>query len=203
MILTRTIFLSFCILGLGLGNIANAQIEVSEEPVPEETPIPTQTEPVTTPVQPPVSVQEDTRAIILQERTQARITNLAANISNRLDAYINRLQNIATRFGTRMDKLEATGVDVTIARASLARAQVALDAAVLEMSDIDERVAQVTGSPEPRQAWRDVQVSYLKTRDNIRTAFTELRTVLIDLRGALSNPVPTETPIIDEPANQQ
>jgi GTP1/Obg family GTP-binding protein len=184
-------FYSFCLLLLvaSLAITVRAQsepIEVETTPIETEAPV----EETTAPTRPTFTEVREDRVIALQARTQARITNLAANISNRLEAYISRLQNITDRFSSRMDKLESTGVDVTIARASLARAQGALDAAKTDMTDIDASVAEVTGSNNPLQAWREVQGRFISARDSIRVAFNELRTVMIDLRGALATPPP-------------
>jgi len=165
-------FLIFMVALLSSASITFAQSEALPIPTPSEVPTP----------------PERDRAITLRPQTQTRIINLAANISNRLDAYINRLQNIATRLSSRLDKLQATGVEVTTARASLGRAQTALDAAKSDMAGIDQAVAAVSGSNEPVRAWREVRVRFLSARDNIRVAFTELRTVMTDIREALAAP---------------
>jgi predicted PurR-regulated permease PerM len=119
---------------------------------------------------------------ILSERAQERVTNLAANISNRFDGIIARLQNITNRLNTRVEKLEASGIDVTLARISLSAADTALDDARGELGDIDEAVARVIGSSDPKTEWQNVRAKFMQAREHVRTAHTQLRNTVVNLK---------------------
>ena len=126
----------------------------------------------------------------LTARTQDRITNLAANISNRFDAIIDRLQNITDRLAVRIEKMNTEGYDTSLAQTSLGATQSALGAARAELSTIDADVAAVVGSPDPRARWQDVRSSFLSARDSIRLAHAELKNAIMHLKAAPQSPTP-------------
>ena len=140
----------------------------------------------------------------LSTRTQERITNLAANISNRFDAITDRLQNITDRLNVRIEKLSAEGTDTSTAKQSLDNAQAALDTARLKLNTIDEDVATVIGSTNPRAEWQTVRATFLSARDAIKLAHAELRNAIIQLKtappaSAVATTTATEVPETDVP----
>ncbi len=120
---------------------------------------------------------------ILSERAQERITNLAANISNRFDGIIARLENIHNRLETRIVKLEEAGVDMSQARQSLTKSREALDRAKGELRGIDEAVVYVVGSTDPKTSWQQVRLTFISARTEVRTAHTELRNTVANLKN--------------------
>lgn len=120
---------------------------------------------------------------VLSERAQERITNLAANISNRFDGIVARLENIHNRLETRIIKLEESGADVSQARQSLTKSHEALNRAKGELRGIDEAVAYVVGSPNPKTAWQQVRLTFISAREEVRTAHTELRNTVANLKN--------------------
>ncbi|MEY2665036.1 MAG: hypothetical protein RLZZ480_141 [Candidatus Parcubacteria bacterium] len=128
------------------------------------------------------STPEPTNKAVLSPRAQERITNLAANISNRLEAIIARLQNITSRLHTRIEKLHDAQVDTSGANQSLEAAQTALDAARADLRGIDEKVLRVVGSTDPKNEWKNVRATFVSARDNIRTAHSELRNTVSQLK---------------------
>lgn len=122
----------------------------------------------------------------LQERAQERITNLAANLSNRIEAAITRLQNIIDRLHSRIEKLKDLGVDTTEAEVILDSAQLSIDAAIAEISDIDERVAEVVGSEDVKTAWAETKAIYRNVSDQLKTARTELQATVAALKDAVA-----------------
>lgn len=129
---------------------------------------------------------------VLSERTQKRIINLAANISNRLDGISDRMTQIAGRLEKRIEKQSSEGYDVTAARNSLAAAKTALETARQDLSTIDRKVLAVVGSPNPKTAWIDVRATYIIARDNIKIAHSELRNTIGNLKSATQPPAQTE-----------
>jgi intracellular sulfur oxidation DsrE/DsrF family protein len=138
---------------------ASAEAEATVETDPQET------------------AREDTQTdrTTLVARAQDRVTNLAANMSNRMEAVIERLQNIATRLESRMTKMSDSGVDTTAGAAALASAQLSLDAAVTEISDIDASVYAAVSSADARTGWTTLKAKFTSIKDFIKTAHSELR----------------------------
>lgn len=130
---------------------------------------------------------------VLSERTQKRIINLAANISNRLDGISDRMTQIAGRLEKRIEKQASEGYDVTAAQNSLNAARAALETARKDLSTIDRKVVATVGSTNPKAGWKDVRATYIVARDNIKVAHTELRNTIVNLKSATQPPVPTET----------
>lgn len=120
----------------------------------------------------------------LQKKSQTRIINLAANISNRFDGIIYRLENISGRLNTRIEKQTAAGYDVSAARASLQNANNALKDAKKQMDGIDEAVIGAIGSTDPRREWEDVRTRFTSTRDSIKIAYTELKNTVANIKNA-------------------
>lgn len=124
------------------------------------------------------------RNTTLQRRTEERIINLASNISNRLDGVTARLQNISSRLNVRLEKQAADGYDVSSAKASLEAANTSLNAAHSQMNGIDGAVRDAIGSNNPRGEWAKVRVKFITARDDIRTAHTELKNTVNNLKTA-------------------
>jgi hypothetical protein len=119
------------------------------------------------------AVQEGKRTV-LNERTQERIINLAANMSNRIEATTARLQNISNRLVSRIEKMEGSEVDTDTAIAALASAQISLDAASAAMENIDTEVTQAVGSEDMRSTWFTVKNTYVTATNHLKTAHSEI-----------------------------
>lgn len=159
-----------------------------------QTSTPTTTEDMPT-VETPVTTTASpapTARISLTPVAQTRLTNLAANISNRLDAYLRRFDNVATRLNSRMTKMEAEGKDVAAARATLASAETQLATARQTLASIDRDVAAFVGSDNPREAWARVKTTYTTSYTALAAAHADLKTVVTLLSDAGTIP-PAET----------
>ena len=106
----------------------------------------------------------------LPKIAQTRLTNLAANMSNRMDGVVSRLQNVSDRLSSRLGKMEAEGKNVSAARTELAIAQGKLDEAKRNLSTIDTEVNAFIGSATPRENWQNLKNNYLNTRTIIIAA---------------------------------
>jgi len=122
----------------------------------------------------------------LTETRQQRIKNLAANLSNRLDAAIARLFQIVGRIETRLTKLESAGADISTARASLRRASANLTEARSLMSNIDTQVNDATTSNTPYLAWQPVREHYVQVAELVRQAHRELRQTIAEAKDAVT-----------------
>lgn len=139
---------------------------------------------ITEGVQEQITGEKPLKDAVLTKRIQERIINLAANISNRFDGLIARLENIANRLQVRIDKERSEGYDMSAAETSLSTARSELAAAKAEMRDIDTSVLAAVGSVDPRGEWRGVRVQFLTARDHIKASHTALRETILNLKGA-------------------
>ncbi len=124
----------------------------------------------------------------LSDSQQQRITNLCANISNRLDALIARHEDIARRLNSRLIKMKEAGSDTASAEAKLQEAILALDRAKTTMKNIDSLVHETVTSPTPKTAWLTVRETYLKTEIIVNQTQIELRAVVQLLKNPISVP---------------
>lgn len=129
----------------------------------------------------------EVRRATIEDRVKQRIINLAANLSNRLDAATNRMQNIADRLTVRIQALSENGVDVAEARFALARAQTAIDEARATLATIDGVVTASVTSENPRETWQSTKATYIAVRENIKTAHQALRDTVAALKLAIQN----------------
>lgn len=126
----------------------------------------------------------DERKAIISERAKERITNLAANVSNRMEAAIARIQNVIDRVNTRIIKLEGAGLDVSEAQRIMASAQTSLDAAAAQIETIDVEVNAAVTAEDPRKAWQTVKAKYQSIRDQLRTAHSEIKAAIQALKDS-------------------
>lgn len=126
------------------------------------------------------------RRAALQERAQERLLNLAANMSNRMEAAIRRIDNVITRLESRIEKLKDTGVNTNEAEDHLATAKRYLTSASATLATIDTDVTQFITSNDPRAAWMRVKSIYESTRNDLRSAHQTLRDTVVSLGRAVA-----------------
>ncbi len=114
----------------------------------------------------------------LQKVAQARLTNLAANMSNRMDATVKRLQNVTDRLTSRLNKMTEEGKNVDLARAELANTQTKLDEAKRNLITIDTEVNAFIGSATPRENWQNLKNTYVVTRTALILAHQSILTTI-------------------------
>jgi hypothetical protein len=126
------------------------------------------------------------RSAALQEKTQERITNLTANISDRMAAAIDRIRQIIDRFQGRMDTLAERGVDVSEAQRALTASSAHLDDAEAAITNIDTLVAVVVTSESPREAWAEARATYAGIKTDIKESHASLKLALSLLKTAVA-----------------
>lgn len=142
----------------------------------------TTTEVVTTPI--------DTTQVVLSPLAQTRITNLAANVSNRLDATLRRLTNVQDRITTRLAKLNQTGTNTDAATAELQVATGHLDVARAHLSTIDREVAAFIGSSNPKAGFIRLKTTYTTIYTELVAAHRSLGRTLDAIDGTIITPAP-------------
>ena len=172
-------------------------ISVTALTVAAQTTTPTTTEPRVSDAPSETAVETRQRVTDsgteLSAQRQERLTNLATNLSDRFDAVISRLLQIITRMETRVAKLEATGRDVSEARARLQTARTSLDFALVNMSDIEQLVNEFVTGTTPRENWSQVRNRYVQTRDLVRSAHAEMKAVVNILKNLPAPLAPEQT----------
>jgi len=133
-----------------------------------------------------IQARGEERRTALQERAQERLLNLAANMSNRMEAAIRRLTNVAERLESRMEKLEQQGVNTVEARRQLTNATERIASARASLANIDTDVVQFITSSDPRASWMRVRSIYDSARTDIMAAHNALRATLTSLGQAIA-----------------
>lgn len=123
------------------------------------------------------SVQFDTR-------TQARIKNLAANISTKHEQTFARLRNISERLAARVQILKTQGVDTTIAQTKLDVINTNLINGERILVDIDTKVTAAVSAKDGRAGWSQVTPIYIGSKGLILNILTQLRAVVTELDAA-------------------
>ncbi len=130
---------------------------------------------------------------ILSASRQKRIINLAANLSNRMDAVYSRFENIANRLESRMLKLEESGADTSAARVALEDARSSLSIASSLLKDIDTMVIASVTSNDPQKSISELRATYESIATALKQAHSGLRISLSLLRTAPFTPPETST----------
>jgi F0F1-type ATP synthase membrane subunit b/b' len=126
------------------------------------------------------------RRTTLAETAQKRVMNLAANISNRIDAAVSRLSNIAERLESRMEKLATAGVDTTAAEEELATAKELLSSIADRMDTIDSDIYRTITSETPRESWKTIRAFLVEIKTDLGAAKAALRATVASLKSAVA-----------------
>ncbi len=128
----------------------------------------------------------DQRQSVLSGVRQQRVLNLSANISNRMEAAIDRLFNIVGRLEQRIFKLNSEGINTEAASAKLREAAQQLASARARLGNIDTLVTEATTSQEPKTAWQTVRTVYQQTGTEILASHQALRETISLLKQAIA-----------------
>ena len=118
------------------------------------------------------------RVVGLSVEEQTRMVNLAANISNQLEASMERISAISDRLATRLTQMEAEGLLVGAARTQLTDVRQQLANAQTALNNIDSAVFVVASSPSPATTWPSVKNQYTTSRAALVAALTTLQTAI-------------------------
>ncbi len=129
----------------------------------------------------------------LRRVAQTRLLNLAANMSNRLEGTVKRLQNVTNRLTSRLNKMEEQGKNVSAARAELAQAQLKLNEATQNLASIDKEVNAFVGSATPRENWQNLKNTYLTTRTAIIDAHQNILATINLAQNTIASPINAST----------
>lgn len=124
----------------------------------------------------------NSRQMALESFRQERIVNLSANISNRMEAVIDRQFTLITRLESRIEKLAGAGVSVSAATTELRSAASLLSETRALLTNIDGLVFSAATAPQPYTEWQAVKDRYQTVAANIRSVHSSLRTTIALLK---------------------
>ncbi len=127
----------------------------------------------------------------LTTAAQVRLTNLAANVSNRLDAYVRRIANVTNRLDSRAAKLADSGLDVSAAKQKITTARNEIEKAQISLNNIDTIVHNFVQSENPQTYWPSLKTTYQNAQTNIKLAHKATVETLLLLKAANSTLPPT------------
>jgi hypothetical protein len=113
---------------------------------------------------------------------QIRVVNLAANISNRVEATVTRFEFIIVRIDSRLTKMEAEGYMTSDARFYLSEARKSLDGVKLSLVGIDEKVVAFTTSENYWMSWLDVRDTFRDIQTQLQSTKRLLSEALADMK---------------------
>ncbi|MCD5382193.1 MAG: hypothetical protein LR017_02645 [Candidatus Pacebacteria bacterium] len=137
------------------------------------------------------------KAAFFAEKVQNRLTNLSHNIITRMGAAIERLRNITDRMLSRIDTLEAQGIDTGASKDTLGDVHTGLDTAEAMLSSLASDVEDAVSSDDPRAAFQSVKATMDDVRDIITQSHALLRQGVEKLKTAVRDARPepgTELP---------
>jgi exonuclease VII small subunit len=126
----------------------------------------------------------------LSTQMQTRIINLAANISNRMDAALARLDAIVLRIESRTQKLADAGYTVDAILPLIDEAKASLDKARTQLEGIDAHVNKTVSSESPQVEWQKLRQAFTTIKEDLNTAKESLRKAVAEMKtGAEINGV--------------
>lgn len=167
---------------LGFGSVLCAGITTAI--AAEETPV---AMPAVERMRDKVEERTETRAErreTLESNVQYRVINLASNVTGRLIAALDRMDHIAARLETRIDKLHTLGVDTTGAKSRLAEAQKAIDDGNAKLKNIPSVDTAIRGE-KPRESFVAIRAEFVAVRDLVRQSHTLLIDTVAILKEAV------------------
>lgn len=139
-----------------------------------------------------------TQEVALTPARQQRIINLAANVSNRIESTIARLEQINARIETRIGKFDQSEVDVSFAEENLDITNYLLYQAKQSMSSIDNDVSAAVTSATPIANWTSVKETFITAENHLQTAHQLISESVVSLQ----NPSPASNPVTEPIPNE-
>ncbi len=133
--------------------------------------------------------REERRAV-LETKFQERIINLSANVIKRISAGAERMNNIATRLESRIEKQKKLGIDTSSAEAKLQEAKNSIGELNGIISSF-ESVQAAISSDTPQESFVPIRMHFTIARTALVKTQGLLRETIVLLKN--SGAVPTST----------
>ncbi len=130
----------------------------------------------------------------LAERTKERIHTFLERTLARFDAAIERLEDVADRIQSRIDKLDERDLDVSVAENLLAEARLNIGEASDAVLTAEIEIETALNSDNPREALAEIKTFFIEAREAIKDAHQSLIAVITELKqGTLKLEARSET----------
>lgn len=127
----------------------------------------------------------------LDIRVQERIMNLSENIRTRIRATIRRMEGIAIRLESRMNKLEQEGYNTTQSRALIAQVYAQQKETAMHLTQLDA-LPTLISSDTPRTSYATIREEFIRAQDSLRQTHQLLRSTIKEMRSLTTqSSVPT------------
>ncbi|HEY4498467.1 MAG TPA: hypothetical protein VJH94_00205 [Candidatus Paceibacterota bacterium] len=130
----------------------------------------------------------------LEDKRKNLIRSYSERIVKNLTQTLERLENIANRLSTRLDKLVGEGVSVTEARTKLAVAKTKIEEATTAVGTIKTFVETMLASEDPKAAFEQVKEAIEQAHEKVRAAHAALVDVINSIKPGLNIKPSTTTP---------
>ncbi len=124
------------------------------------------------------------RKAMLAQGIQDRIVNLTSNVTDRLQAGIDRLDHIITRIDSRIVKLKAEGYDTTGAEQRVGDAKTTLEVAKKTLAEA-RSAKKAVGSDTPREAYKEIRVQLSGVQDLLKQTRALLKETVVLLKETM------------------
>jgi len=131
-----------------------------------------------------IETRKAERVAALSEQRQERVTQVAANATDRLEAGITKVQGAIDSISERAQSLEDQGVAVDTAFATLASAESTLEEAAILVSGLSVEVEYATTSDDPQADWEGARAQFDAIRNLIKEAAELTRQAVAELKAA-------------------
>jgi hypothetical protein len=140
----------------------------------------------------------------LTAEEQTRAINLAANMSNKLDAAILRFETISTRLQSRIIKMETDGYNMALIWPHLSAVNKNMEQARLLMGGMPS-IAELVASENPKAEWAAARGKFLEVKAELQSAKQSLMLTITEMKAAAAKGPqagPDGTPAADAPIMQ-
>lgn len=119
------------------------------------------------------------------ETARAELVRMYVNrMSNRYDAAINRLDNLAQRISTRLEKLSSDGKDIKVYTKALDAAKTKIELAKTKLAEAKTVLNAVPDSELPKTDFENARTKLTGAKDAINSARTALVDVVNSIKGS-------------------
>lgn len=142
----------------------------------------------------------------LAERRRELIRKYFMRMHGRFLALVNRLERIAEKISSRLDKMEAREIDVSSLRSDLTLAVEEIEVAKGLLTGLDQQVEQALASDDAKGAFEEVRDIVKETRDILKEVHKKLVAIIVAMKGPqteVKEATAAATPTATQSANTQ
>jgi hypothetical protein len=122
------------------------------------------------------------------DKVKNHVTQALTRLQDRTTRAVDRLTNVSTRLDTRLNMLSSQGIDVSAARADLAQAETALEAASSASAELSVYSGNVFSADLSAQdVAAEIKTTVTEIRNSLKEARTDLLKAVADARAEVES----------------